>query len=82
MPKVGEKQVEGTKRFFHELNRLGLTGVVDPGGNNLTPDDYQALFSDLAAAGKRPSSSMTVTSRPSARRPSTTLRAKIYPPVS
>jgi predicted amidohydrolase YtcJ len=38
------QQVEGTKAFFHELNRLGLTGVVDPGGNNLFPPDYQALF--------------------------------------
>lgn len=39
-----EEQVEGTKEFFRELNRLGLTGVVDPGGNNVTPGDYQALF--------------------------------------
>jgi predicted amidohydrolase YtcJ len=39
-----EQQVEGTKKFFRELNRLGLTGVVDPGGNNLLPADYQALF--------------------------------------
>ena len=39
-----DEQVEGTRKFFRELNRLGLTGVVDPGGNNLTPDDYQALF--------------------------------------
>ena len=38
------EQVEGTRRFFRELNRLALTGVVDPGGNNLAPDDYQALF--------------------------------------
>jgi predicted amidohydrolase YtcJ len=38
------QQVEGTKAFFHELNRLGITGVVDPGGNNLSPPDYQALF--------------------------------------
>jgi predicted amidohydrolase YtcJ len=38
------QQVEGTKAFFLELNRLGLTGVVDPGGNNLFPSDYQALF--------------------------------------
>jgi predicted amidohydrolase YtcJ len=38
------QQVEGTKAFFRELNRLGLTGVVDPGGNNLFPSDYQALF--------------------------------------
>jgi predicted amidohydrolase YtcJ len=37
-------QVAGTKAFFRELNRLGLTGVVDPGGNNLFPADYQALF--------------------------------------
>jgi predicted amidohydrolase YtcJ len=39
-----DEQVDGTKKFFRELNRLGLTGVVDPGGNNLAPDDYQALF--------------------------------------
>jgi predicted amidohydrolase YtcJ len=39
-----EQQVEGTRQFFRELNRLGITGVVDPGGNNLAPEDYQALF--------------------------------------
>jgi predicted amidohydrolase YtcJ len=39
-----DEQVDGTRKFFRELNRLGLTGVVDPGGNNLTPDDYQAVF--------------------------------------
>jgi len=39
-----DQQVDGTKKFFRELNRLGLTGVVDPGGNNLLPSDYQALF--------------------------------------
>ena len=39
-----DQQVEGTKAFFSELNRLGLTGVVDPGGNNVTPAEYQALF--------------------------------------
>jgi len=38
------QQVEGTKSFFRELNRLALTGVVDPGGNNLTAPDYEALF--------------------------------------
>lgn len=38
------EQVQGTREFFRELNRLGLTGVVDPGGNNLFPADYQALF--------------------------------------
>lgn len=39
-----EEQVEGTRRFFRELNRLALTGVGDPGGNNLTPAEYQAVF--------------------------------------
>jgi predicted amidohydrolase YtcJ len=39
-----EQQVEGTQKFFRELNRLGLTGVVDPGGNNLAAADYQAVF--------------------------------------
>jgi hypothetical protein len=39
-----EQQVEGTRAFFRELNRLGITGVVDPGGNNLFATDYQALF--------------------------------------
>ena len=36
-----DQQLEGTKRFFRELNRLGLTGVVDAGGNNFGPPDYQ-----------------------------------------
>ena len=39
-----DEQVAGTKLFFRELNRLGLTGVVDPGGNNVTPREYQAIF--------------------------------------
>ena len=39
-----EQQVEGTKKFFRELNRLGMTGFVDPGGNNLSPTDYPAVF--------------------------------------
>jgi predicted amidohydrolase YtcJ len=38
------QQVEGTRKFFRELNRLGLTGVVDPGGNNVTPQSYEAIF--------------------------------------
>jgi len=42
-PTLAEK-VEGTKRFFRELNRLGMTGVIDPGGNNMTPAEYEALF--------------------------------------
>lgn len=39
-----EQKVDGTVKFFRELNRLGITGVVDPGGNNLTAPDYEALF--------------------------------------
>jgi predicted amidohydrolase YtcJ len=39
-----DQQVEGTKKFFRELNRLGLTGVGDPGGNNVNPEDYQPIF--------------------------------------
>jgi hypothetical protein len=42
-PTFGQR-VEGTKKFFRELNRLGMTGVSDPGGNNLNPPDYEALF--------------------------------------
>jgi predicted amidohydrolase YtcJ len=39
-----EEQVQGTKQFFKELNRLGLTGLIDPGGFGMSPPDYQALF--------------------------------------
>ena len=39
-----EEQVAGTRKFFRELNRLGITGVGDPGGNNVEPGDYQAIF--------------------------------------
>jgi predicted amidohydrolase YtcJ len=39
-----DEQVEGTKKFFRELNRRGLTGVGDPGGNNVNPEDYQPIF--------------------------------------
>ena len=38
------EQAEGTKKFFRELDRLGLTGVIDPGGFNMSPEAYQALF--------------------------------------
>ena len=38
------EQVDGTKKFFRELNRLALTGVIDPGGFNMSPEAYQALF--------------------------------------
>jgi predicted amidohydrolase YtcJ len=39
-----EQSVDGTKQFFRELNRLGLTGISDPGGFNLTAPSYQPLF--------------------------------------
>ena len=39
-----EEAIEGTRRFFRELTSYGLTGVIDPGGHNLAPDDYAALF--------------------------------------
>ena len=39
-----EQSMEGTRRFLHELNRFGITGVFDPGGHNLAPEEYEALF--------------------------------------
>jgi predicted amidohydrolase YtcJ len=39
-----EQELDGTKKFLRELNRLGLTGVGDPGGNSLPPPEYRALF--------------------------------------
>jgi predicted amidohydrolase YtcJ len=39
-----EEAIEGTRRFLRELSRFGLTGVIDPGGHNLSPEDYAALF--------------------------------------
>jgi predicted amidohydrolase YtcJ len=45
LPSPGFKhRVEGTRAFFRELNRLALTGVLDPGGFGMAPRDYQALF--------------------------------------
>ena len=38
------QKVEGTKKFFRELNRVGLTGVIDPGGFNMSPDEYAPLL--------------------------------------
>jgi hypothetical protein len=39
------QKVAGTRAFFRELNAVGLTGVIDPGGYNLSIPDYQPLFS-------------------------------------
>jgi len=39
-----DQSIDGTRRFFRALNRAGLTGVIDPGGYNLAPEQYGALF--------------------------------------
>jgi predicted amidohydrolase YtcJ len=39
-----EQAIEGTRQFLRELSSLGVTGVIDPGGHNLAPEDYAALF--------------------------------------
>jgi predicted amidohydrolase YtcJ len=39
-----EDAVDGTRRFLRELSGFGVTGVIDPGGHNLAPEDYAALF--------------------------------------
>jgi len=39
-----DEQVEGTRKFFREMNRLGVTGLGDAGGNNVNPEDYQPVF--------------------------------------
>jgi predicted amidohydrolase YtcJ len=39
-----DESMAGTRQFLHELNRFGITGVSDPGGHNLAPEEYEALF--------------------------------------
>ncbi|WP_249780487.1 amidohydrolase [Bradyrhizobium sp. dw_411] len=39
-----DQAIDGTRRFLRELSGLGITGVIDPGGHNLDPEDYAALF--------------------------------------
>jgi predicted amidohydrolase YtcJ len=38
------QQIDGSKRFFHEMNGLGITGIVDGGGVSMYPANYQAVF--------------------------------------
>jgi len=38
------QKVQGTRDYFSELNRVGITGVMDPGGFNMDPGEYAALF--------------------------------------
>jgi predicted amidohydrolase YtcJ len=39
-----EQQIDGSKRFFREMNSLGITGIVDGGGVSMYPANYQAVF--------------------------------------
>lgn len=39
-----EEQVESTARLSRDLNRFGVTGVVDGGGVNTSPDVYDAVY--------------------------------------
>jgi predicted amidohydrolase YtcJ len=36
--------IDGTSRYMRHMSQFGLTGVIDPGGHNLAPEDYTALF--------------------------------------
>jgi hypothetical protein len=38
------QQVEGSRKFFREMNSLAITGIVDGGGVSMYPTNYQALF--------------------------------------
>jgi predicted amidohydrolase YtcJ len=38
------QQVDGSKKFFREMNSLGITGIVDGGGVSMYPSSYQAVF--------------------------------------
>ena len=52
-PKLGhDDQVLSTRHFMRELNRLGLTSVIDAGGGSQAyPDDY-AVIEELHRAGQ------------------------------
>jgi predicted amidohydrolase YtcJ len=39
-----EQQVESSRKFFQEMNALGVTGIVDGGGVSMYPANYQAAF--------------------------------------
>jgi hypothetical protein len=38
------QQVEGSKKFFREMNSLAITGINDGGGVSMYPSSYQAVF--------------------------------------
>jgi predicted amidohydrolase YtcJ len=39
-----QQALDGTRRYMRQLSQFGLTGVIDPGGHNLAPEDYAAMF--------------------------------------
>ena len=39
-----EQQVDGSRKFFREMNGLGITGIIDGGGVSMYPANYQAVF--------------------------------------
>jgi hypothetical protein len=43
-PPTMEQQIDGSKKFFREMNSLGITGIVDGGGVSMYPSKYQAVF--------------------------------------
>lgn len=45
------EQIASTKRLAAEMNALGVTGVIDPGGFGVGPEVYSALF-DTWRAGE------------------------------
>ncbi|MGU7772623.1 amidohydrolase [Burkholderia sp. MR1-5-21] len=52
-PKLGyDDQINSTRQFMRELNRLGVTSAIDAGGDyHAYPDDY-AVIMDLAKRGE------------------------------
>jgi len=39
-----DQQVDGSRKFFREMNSLGITGIIDGGGVSMYPANYQAMF--------------------------------------
>jgi hypothetical protein len=65
---AAEDQLNSTQHFFRELNRFGLTSVIDAGGTNLPyPGDYDAL----AKLATRPGFPIRVSNLLFAQRPGT-----------
>jgi predicted amidohydrolase YtcJ len=47
-----ESQVEGTRNLLRELNRVGLTGVIDAGGFRMVPEAYRPII-EVYRGGER-----------------------------